>query len=86
MFYSYIYRKRVDYREQRSHTRGVYPTHWHTVYLAHGNNKDEGRVRNRHKHNSERVVQNMERRNVGSIGGKSSKQGLIIAKDLPTTI
>ena len=53
----------------------------HTVYLAHGNSKGEARGRNRHKNNA-RVVRNLEERNVGT-KGKSPKQGLISAMDLP---
>ena len=30
----------MNYRERGSHARGVY---FHTVYLAHGNSKDEAR-------------------------------------------
>ena len=52
----------------------------HTVYLAHGNIKDETRGRSRHKNN--RLVRNIEERNVGT-KGKSPKQGLTNAKDLP---
>ena len=54
----------------------------HTVYLAHGNHKGETRGRSRHKCNSNRVVRNLEERNMG-MKGKSIKQGLISAKDLP---
>ena len=54
----------------------------HIVYLAHGNKKGEARSRNRHKRNSNRVVRNLEEMNVGT-KGKSPKQGLITAKDLP---
>ena len=54
----------------------------HTVYLAHRNSKGESRARSRHKRNSNRVVRNVEERNVGT-KGKRPKQGLISAKDLP---
>ena len=44
--------------------------------------KGEARGRNRHKSNSNRVVRNLEERNVGT-KGKNPKQDLISAKDLP---
>ena len=37
----------------------------HTVYLAHGNKKGEARGTSRHKRNNNRVVRNLEERNVG---------------------
>ena len=46
----------MDNREQGSHAR---------VYIAHRNSKAEARGRNRHK-NNERVVRNLEERNVGT--------------------
>ena len=52
----------------------------HTVYLAHGDSKDEARGSSRHKNNV-RVVRNMETRNLGT-KGKSPKQDLTSAKDL----
>ena len=48
-------------------------------YLAHGNSKGEEIKRSRHK--SDRVVRNLEKRNVGT-KGKSPKQGLTNTKDL----
>ena len=52
-----------------------------TGYLAHWNSKGGARGRSRHKHNSKRVVRNLEERNVGT-KGKSPKQDLSTAKDL----
>ena len=46
----------------------------HTGYLAHGNSKGKERGRSRYKNNSERVVRNVEERNV-STKEKSPKQG-----------
>ena len=66
----------MDYRERRSHARDVHP------YLAHGNSKGEARGRNRHKTHSKRVVGHLEDRN-GGMKGKSPKQSLTSAKDLP---
>ena len=48
----------------------------------HGISKGEARGRSRHKRNSNRVARNLEERNVVT-KGKSLKQGLINAKDLP---
>ena len=53
----------------------------HTVYIAHGNSKDEKRGMNRCKSNRKRVVRRMEERNVGP-KGKNLKQKLTSAKDL----
>ena len=50
------------------------------MHLAHENSKGEGRGGSRHKNNA-RVVRDPEERNVGT-KRKSSKQGLIGAKDL----
>ena len=55
---------------------------FYTGYLAHGNSKGEIRGRSRHRNNSKRVVRNLEERNVGTIRGKSSKQGITSSKDL----
>ena len=52
----------------------------HTVYLAHRNSKSEVRGRSRRKRNSNRVVRNLEERDVGT-KGKRPKQGLVSAKD-----
>ena len=44
----------------------------HTAgYLAHGSSEGEARGRSRHKNNSERVVRNMEERNVGRKGKRT---------------
>ena len=59
----------MDYRERGSHARSVW------------NSKGEERGRNRHNNNA-RVVRNLEERNVGTMG-KSPKQGLTSAIDLP---
>ena len=53
----------------------------HTVYLAHGNSKDEARGRSKHKRDRNIVVRNLEERNVGT-KEKSFKRGLISVKDL----
>ena len=63
----------MDYRERGSHARGVYPTQY--------TSKGEARGKSRHKYNSKRV-RNMEGRNVGTISGKSPKQGLTSDKNL----
>ena len=55
----------MDCRERCSHARGAYYE----------------RGRSRHKSNSERVVRNMEGRNVGT-KGKNPKQDLTSAKNL----
>ena len=64
----------MDYREQRSNARGVYPTQY--------TSRREQQGWNRHKNNSLRVVWNMEETNLGT-KGKSSKQGLTNEKYLP---
>ena len=52
----------------------------HTVYLAHRNSKGDTRG-NRFK-NNEKVVRNLKEINVATMG-KSPKQGLTSAKDVP---
>ena len=64
----------MDYMKRGSHAWGVYPTHYTS-------RKSEPRGRNRHMSNSNRVVRNLEERNVGS-KGKSPKQGLTRAEVL----
>ena len=59
----------MDYRERGSHA----------VYLAHGNSK--GEEEEEIDKNNERVVRNLEEKNV-STKGKSPKQDLTSAKDL----
>ena len=53
-----------------------------TLYLAHGESNGEISGRSRYQNHSKRVVKNMEGRNVGTIGGKRSKQDLTNADDL----
>ena len=69
----------MDYRDWRSHARGVYVSH--KGYLAHGSSKGEIRERSKHKNHSHRVVWNMEEKIVGK-KGKNLKQDLTNAKDL----
>ena len=67
----------MDYREQRSHARGVYPTQdtsrMGTAWVKQEEETD--------KNNGKRVARNLEERNVG-MKGKSAKQDLTTAKDL----
>ena len=66
-------------REQGSYARGVYPTQY-TSSMGTASAKKEvgaGVI----AYNSNRVVRNLEERNVGT-RGKGLKQGLISAKDL----
>ena len=63
----------MDCRERWSHALGVYPTQY--------TSKGEIRRRSRHQNHSNRVVRNLEEKNV-STKGKSPKQGLNSANDL----
>ena len=64
----------MDCRERGSHARGMYLTQYTSrIGTAIG--------RGGHKRNSNRVVRNLEEKNVGT-KGKSPKQRLISAKDL----
>ena len=69
----------MDYREWRSHARGVYPTQ-DTSHMG-TNSKDKARGGSRHKNNSKRVARNLDERNVDT-KGKCHKQDLIRAEDL----
>ena len=69
----------MDWRERGSHARGVYPTQYTSRMGTARVKEEEGADKN----NSKRVVWNIEGRNVGTIVGKSPKQGIINAKDLP---
>ena len=66
----------MDYRERRSHARGVYPAQC-TSRMGTARVKQE---EERHKNNT-RVVGNLEERKVGT-KGKSPEQDLTSAKDL----
>ena len=65
-------------RERGTHARGVYATQ-DTSRMGTAMVKQE--EKNRHKNHSNRIVRNMEERNVGT-KGKSPKQNLTSAKDL----
>ena len=67
----------MDYVERGFHARGVYPTQ-HTSRMGTARVKQEEEA----DKNNARVVRNLEERNVGT-KGKSPKQGLTSAKDLP---
>ena len=71
----------MDYKERRSHARGVYPTQDTSPVGTVRMNKARGRTRR--KNNSNRVVRNLEEINAATIG-KSPKQDLTSAKDLTT--
>ena len=65
-------------RKRGSHARGFYPKQ-DTSRMRTARMKQEGKSRD--KNNSERVVRNMEDRNVG-VKRKSFRQGLTSAEDL----
>ena len=54
---------------------------FHTGYLAHGSSHGNASGRGRHMRGSNKVVRNLEERNVGT-KEKNPKHGLISAKDL----
>ena len=64
----------MEYRKGGSHARGEYRT-------PHGNSKAEAKGRSSYQNHCERVVKNIEERNV-DMKWKSSKQGLASAEDL----
>ena len=67
----------MDSRERGSHERGVYPTQY-TSRMETARVKEAVRADTR-----VRVKEKYEIRNVGTIRGKSPKQDLTSAKDLP---
>ena len=58
----------------------------HTGYLENGNSKGDARGRSEHRNHSKRVLQNMGRRNVGTIRGKiPNKANLALRNEIVTT-
>ena len=68
------------YREQGSHARGVYRTHYTSRMGTTRMMEEVGADKN-----NARVVRKLEERNMGT-KGKSPKQGLTSAKDLITEL